>query len=162
RIVVALRSYTVWRWAGGDELHAWARVLIDSPGLRGSPHESAVYGVAAEAAFARGDLAAATDPARRGLQAADGSPAGRPRCEHPPGLVALAEGDTTAAEKHWLAAADDPATSFVDRTAHRADIALARVRRGDVDGARRLLAPFARMAASTGWPTARARHRYLD
>ena len=162
RIVVALRSYTVWRWAGGDELHAWARVLIDSPGLRGSPHESAVYGVAAEAAFARGDLAEATDLARRGLQAADGSPAGRPRCEHALGLVALAEGDTTAAEKHWLAAADDPATSFVDRTAHRADIALARVRRGDVDGARRLLAPFARMAASTGWPTARARHRYLD
>src|SRR5690606_4564476 len=112
RIVVGLHRATAWRWAASTELSRWAGTLLQRPALRGSPHESAVYGAAAETAWARGDLPTAVDLARRGLEVADDSPAGRPGCERAMGLVALTRGDIAAAEKHWLAAADDPATGF--------------------------------------------------
>lgn len=142
RIVLALRSYVAWRWSGQTELYQRARSLLDAPALAGSAHEPAVHGVAAEAAFAQGDLDTAEALARRALERSEPAAAGRWRCLYGLGLVALLRGDNAATERWWLEAADSPDAPESERISNRANVALPRLRSGDVDGARAALAPL--------------------
>lgn len=73
------------------EIRAWAEELAEDPALAAHPRAAAVLGVAAEAAYHRGDHDTAADRARAGLSSAT-TDADRWLCLVPASVVALARG----------------------------------------------------------------------
>jgi predicted ATPase/DNA-binding SARP family transcriptional activator len=114
------------------ELRGWAAELVADPALLQHPGAAAVLGVAAEAAYHRGDHAGADLLAGQGL---DLSPDTLTAwyCHMPRSVVALARGDFAAAITHAMLAV----TSTSSRDAHGI-AALATAYAGDLDEARRL------------------------
>jgi predicted ATPase/DNA-binding SARP family transcriptional activator len=114
------------------ELRGWAADLAADPALTEHPGAAAVLGVAAEAAYHRGDHAEADQLAGRGLGLSPDTHAAW-YCQMPRSVVALARGDFAAAVAHAMQAS----RSNASRDAHGI-AALATAYAGDLDEARRL------------------------
>lgn len=114
------------------ELRGWVADLAADPALTEHHGAAVVLGVAAEAAYHRGDLVGADLLAGQGLALTPTAP-GAWYCHMPRSVVALARGDFAAAANHALQAATSSASRDGNGIA-----ALASAYAGDLDEARRL------------------------
>ncbi|WP_307843227.1 BTAD domain-containing putative transcriptional regulator [Arthrobacter sp. MSA 4-2] len=163
RITVALANYA--QIHEQSELWPWARALAAHPGLAGHPLSTAVQSAAAQAACLQGDL----DEAERLLAAArqtlEASPQLSQRawlCAASANIVAIFRGSYTEAEKLAREACAAPTVSPLWRVILLADIALARLYSGDVEGARKAVTPCIRLAAAVGCPAGRSFALFVD
>ncbi|WP_222131310.1 BTAD domain-containing putative transcriptional regulator [Pseudonocardia sp. C8] len=149
RLVIGLDAAAGWRDL--TEIWSWGLELTDDPALDTHPDATSIRGIAAGAAWARGELERAERLARAGLRS---SGDGRWRCEAALALAALSRGELEDAVAHGTEAG---------RLAPRPDqslgvAALAAAYRGDLDAARELNGRLAGVAAS---PTLRGFHHYV-
>jgi predicted ATPase/DNA-binding SARP family transcriptional activator len=117
------------------ELREWAEELAEDPGLTASPRAALVLGIAAEAAYHRGDRTTAARRARAGLELAADGP-GAWVCRSVLSVVALAAGAFAEAVEHALASAAQGPPGRENLGV----AALARAYAGDLDAARQLAA----------------------
>lgn len=149
RMVTGLDGAAGWRDL--TEIWAWSIELGDDPAIESHPGATAVLGIAAGCAWARGELDRAERLARQGLRCAD---AGANRCETALAMCALSRGDLAAAVAHGTAAAALAARP--DESLGVAAVAAAYL--GDLDTARGLNDRLAAVATS---PTLEAFHHYV-
>jgi hypothetical protein len=90
-------------WRDLTEVQGWSLELVDDPVLAAHPGAATVHGIAADTAWARGELERAGRLARRGLELGS---VGRWRCEAALALVALSRGEWADAVAHGTAAAE--------------------------------------------------------
>jgi predicted ATPase/DNA-binding SARP family transcriptional activator len=161
RISVALAGYA--HWQSRSELWAWARTLAAREDLVHGPLGTAVLGAAAQAAYLTGDLGDADRLAAAGLAPLD-SDGHRRRWWCTAARYVLASYRTAYGEAEDLArrAAAAPGATPVWRVVLLGCIALARLYRGDISGARTAVGPCQALAASVGAPTGRAWACYVD
>ncbi len=149
RLVRGLAGAASWRDL--TEIWAWALELSDDPAITTHPDAALILGIAAESAWARGELERTERLARRGLGAAGD---GGWRCTAALALAALSRGDMPGAVAHGTAAA-----SQAPRPEQSLGVAaLASAYGGDLGAARALNGPLAEIAVS---PTLDAMHRYV-
>ena len=144
RITVALGEFAFHR--SRSELWEQARALAAHPGLERSPLAAAVLGEAAHSAWLQGELAEAERFATRGLELADPGDPSLWRCWESMGMVLTFSNDFPAAERAFLRAVDELRLGPQEAAAARALAARPRLYRGDIEGARALVA-LARPAA---------------
>ncbi|WP_159800794.1 BTAD domain-containing putative transcriptional regulator [Arthrobacter zhaoguopingii] len=163
RITVALANYA--QIHEQSELWPWARALAVHPDLAGHPLSVAVQSAAAQAACLQGDL----DEAERLLVAARQTLKAHPQvsqrawlCPASANIVAIFRGSYLEAERLAREAFDAPSVSPLWRVILLADIALARLYRGDVEGARDAVTPCVRLAAAVGCPAGRSFAYFVD
>ncbi|WP_165968738.1 AfsR/SARP family transcriptional regulator [Arthrobacter crusticola] len=163
RITVALANYA--QIHEQSELWPWARALGVHPALAGHPLSAAVQSAAAQAACLQGDL----DEAERLLAAAQQTLKAHPHvsqrawsCAASANIVAIFRGSYLEAERLAREAYDAPSVSPLWRVILLADIALSRLYRGDIEGAREAVAPCARRAADVGCPAGRSFAAFVD
>jgi predicted ATPase/DNA-binding SARP family transcriptional activator len=131
-VTVAIGLFDAIAYRDLTEMRGWVAELATDPALTEHPGAAAVFGVAAEAAYQRGDHVGAEQLARRGLELApDTSTAWF--CHMPRSVVALARGDFATAIDHAMHAA----RSGPCRDAHGI-AALATAYAGELDEAKRL------------------------
>ncbi|WP_459279754.1 AfsR/SARP family transcriptional regulator [Arthrobacter sp. TMN-37] len=163
RITLALANYA--QIHEQSELWPWARALAVHPALTGHPLSAAVQSAAAQAACLQGDL----DEAERLLAAARQTLEAFPQVSQrawlwaaSANIVAIFRGSYAEAERLARGAYDAPSVSPLWRVILLADIALARLYRGDVGGARNAVTPCRRLAAAVGCPAGRSFASFVD
>jgi predicted ATPase/DNA-binding SARP family transcriptional activator len=151
-MVLALSDATSWRDV--TEALSWAEELAADPALLTHSRASAVLGAAANAAYLRGDYAAAEQLARIGLERATDAE-GRWRCLSALALTDLSRAAYDDAVEHSLAAA-----ALAPRPSENLGVAaLASTYDGDLERGRKLNEQMLAAAAS---PTLRAFGAYVN
>ncbi len=136
------------------EIRGWAEELAGDPVVLAGPHAAAVLGVAAEAAYHRGDYALAERRALAGLDEPDAG-GGAWFCLSALSVAELARGAFTEVERHSLAAAD-----LATRPRENLGVAaLAAAYSGDVDRASTLNASHSTAGPS---PSMRSWRAYVN
>ncbi|RJU01071.1 hypothetical protein D6T65_11645 [Arthrobacter frigidicola] len=163
RITVALANYA--QIHEQSELWPWARDLAAHHGLAGHPLSAPVQSAAAQAACLQGDLDEAERllaVARQQVEVAPQVPQRAWWCPASANIVAIFRGSYLEAERLAREAYDAPSVSPLWRVILLADIALARLYRGDIEGAREAVTPCARRAAAVGCPAGRSFAAFVD